>query len=350
MRSQLAPASAASASATRVQLVVDDADAERGAALEHRELLGQDQLARVAEHALVIEADVGQTDHAGVDDARGVVAAAQTGLDDAGLDAGLREHEERGRRERLELRRPLPQLAFDGARRVLHAVERHGERGRADRAAVDLHALVPADHVRREVGARPHPRRRQRGSGEAHGRGLAVRADDVNRVEPLLRIAELGEQRRDALQPELHPERGERLQIAVFGHAPRPSSRCAQLVRLALEALQLVALLLHQMRGSALHEPFVGELAAGALDLGLGLRELLLEAGTRVLGPAGRQHGDGRVADGDHVDGTPLAVGRGRARTSERLDQRRDRCERPALQREWRARRHLARRRAAAAA
>ena len=63
------------------------------------------------------------------------------------------------------------------------------KRRRADRAAVDLHALVPADHVRREVGAGAQARRGQRGGGEAHRRRLAVRADDVDRVEPLLRIA-----------------------------------------------------------------------------------------------------------------------------------------------------------------
>ena len=115
---------------------------------------------------------------------------AQAGLDHAGLDAGLRKDEERRRRESLELRRPLAVLALDGACRVLHAVEGHRERSRADRAPVDLHALVPADHVRRRVRARPQARRHQRRSREAHGRRLAVRADGMDRVESLLGVAE----------------------------------------------------------------------------------------------------------------------------------------------------------------
>ena len=93
MRSQLAPARRGQLGRLRVERVVDDADAERGAGLEHGELLGQDLLARVAEHALVVEPDVRQPDHARVDHAGRVVAPAQARLDDAGLDAGLGEHE-----------------------------------------------------------------------------------------------------------------------------------------------------------------------------------------------------------------------------------------------------------------
>ena len=116
----------------RVETVVHDADAERCAGLEHGELLGQDQLPRVAEHALVVEADVREPDDARVDDARGVVPAAETRLDDAGLDTGLGQHQERSRRESLELRGTLAERGLDGARRLLHAIERDRERGGAD--------------------------------------------------------------------------------------------------------------------------------------------------------------------------------------------------------------------------
>src|SRR4029077_6743085 len=89
----------------------------------------------------------------------------------------------------------------------------------------------------------------------------------------------------------------------------------AQLLGLALEALQLVALLLHEVRGRALDEARIGELAAGAVDLGTGLRELLPGAGSHGLRSPRLEHRHRRVTDGQDVDGVPLArsVGGGRA-------------------------------------
>ena len=104
----------------------------------------------------------------------------------------------------------------------------------------------------------------------------------------LLRSLELVEQRRDALEAELHPERGERLQIAAVtrrrrrgGRAARPPpARSARPFRAPPR----------RDGGRPLDEARVRELLACALDLALGLGELLLEPRPQILGAAGRQH------------------------------------------------------------
>src|SRR5215207_6305187 len=119
MRSQRAPATEASSAACAYR--ASSTTPTQSAALQHGELLGQDLLARLAEHALVVESHVREADDARGDHTRRVMAPAEAGLGDAGLDAGLGEHEERGRCQGLELRRPLPALPLDSARRLLHA-------------------------------------------------------------------------------------------------------------------------------------------------------------------------------------------------------------------------------------
>ncbi len=85
------------------ELVVGQHDDRAGAG--DGELLGGDLLARVAEHLGVLEPDVRQQDDARVDHVRRVVAAAEPGLDRSDLRSARGEVGERGRGERLELRR-----------------------------------------------------------------------------------------------------------------------------------------------------------------------------------------------------------------------------------------------------
>ena len=282
-------------------------------------------------------------DHARVDHAGGVVAPAQAGLDDAGLDARLGQHQERRRRQRLELRRPLPVLPLDGARRLLHPIDGDGERGAADRPSVDLHALVPVDNVRREVGARAQPGGCQRGRGEAHGRGLAVRADDVDRVEPLLRALELVEQRLDALEPELHPERGERLQICVAvtrrgrrgARAARPPpARSAPACR-APPATRCAGAR-STKRASASLRP-ARSISASAFASSCSKR------GRTSSAPPGASTVTAALSIGSTSTArhSPRCFRRSRCGSPERLDERGDPCLRPPLQGERRAQRQL---------
>ena len=72
------------------------------------------------------------------------------------------------------------------------------------------------------------------GGGEQRRRGLAVGADDVDRAERPLRLAERREQQPHALEPEPHAERGAgREQVLEPGHLPR------QLGEARLEGLDL---------------------------------------------------------------------------------------------------------------
>ena len=73
--------------------------------MDNSELLGRDLLDRLAEHVGVLEPDVREQDDARADDVRGVVAAAEPGLDDRDVDMCLGERSEGGGRDRLELRR-----------------------------------------------------------------------------------------------------------------------------------------------------------------------------------------------------------------------------------------------------
>ena len=75
-----------------------------GARPDHGRLLGEDQLARVAEHLGVLEADRRQHDDRRAEHVGGVEAAAEAGLDRRRLDAGLGQGHEGRHGEHLELR------------------------------------------------------------------------------------------------------------------------------------------------------------------------------------------------------------------------------------------------------
>ena len=105
-------------------------------------------------------------------------------------------------------------------------------------------------------------------------RGLAVGAHHVDGAEALVRRVERGHQPAHALEPEAHPEHLERVEVALGVAQPararcrRPEPLVLELRELALEALELLALLLDDCRRRLLDESLVGELAARALDLG----------------------------------------------------------------------------------
>ena len=147
----------------------------------------------VAEHFRVLQPDVRQHLNRRAKDVGRIVAPAEPGLDDGDVDAGRRKLGEGRGGEHLELRR-LERLGLG-----THALDR-----RLEVRFFPAHAdpLAPAAHVWREIRAD-----RQPGAGEqclcrARHRRLPVRPDDVDRRIAELRIAEPGEQRLDALEPE----------------------------------------------------------------------------------------------------------------------------------------------------
>ena len=87
-------------------------------------------------------------------------------------------------------------------------------RSRSASRAVDLDPLRPAAHVRRDVRADAQPRRVEQRRAHQRRRRLAVRADDVDRGKRALRLAERGEQRPHAAEPELLGPRRERFEPA----------------------------------------------------------------------------------------------------------------------------------------
>ena len=109
---------------------------------------------------------------------------------------------------------------------------------------------------------------------------LAVRADDVDRAEALLRAAEHGQQPAHALEPEAHAEQLEREQVGL-GVLEAPGAHRSASSRLS--SLELLALLLDHRGGRLGHEALVGELALGAGDLLLERRALRLGAPARGL-------------------------------------------------------------------
>ncbi len=73
-------------------------DNYRVVTMDNSELLDRDFLDRVAEHVGVLEPDVREQDDARADDVRGVVPAAEPGLDDRDVDACLRRTHRRRQR------------------------------------------------------------------------------------------------------------------------------------------------------------------------------------------------------------------------------------------------------------
>src|SRR6266516_1642180 len=145
------------------------AEYDRVARMDDGELLGGDLLPRRAEHVGVLERDARQDDDARVEDVRGVVAAAESGLDDGDAHRGRGERRQRRRGQRLELRR------FEPLGRGPHACDGGLE---VRLLAADADPLAPTAHVRRDVRADGQARVREQRLEHPHGRRLPVRADD----------------------------------------------------------------------------------------------------------------------------------------------------------------------------
>ena len=111
--------------------------------MSNGKLFLRDLLARLAEHLGVLQRDVGQQDDLGVDDVRRVEPSAEPRLDDRDVHALLRELEQRGRGQHLELRRPELLRGTANARD-----------GPLEACLVTIEPLVPAGDVRRGVRAR----------------------------------------------------------------------------------------------------------------------------------------------------------------------------------------------------
>ncbi len=97
-------------------------------------------------------------------------------------------------REKLAVVRPHATLVVGEG---LHPDALDEARATPSRALVvaDAHALREADEVRREVGPRSQSGELEEGGDHARRRGLAVRADDVDRAEGALRMVQGREQR-----------------------------------------------------------------------------------------------------------------------------------------------------------
>src|SRR5207248_6728010 len=117
----------------------------------------------------------------------------ETGLDDGDVDFRLRESEQRGGGQYLELRR----AERDGIR--LHTRDRALE---VRLFSADPDSLAPAAHVRGQVRTDGEPGVDEQRLGQARRRRLAVRADDVHGRVARLRIAEHAEQRAHPLDSE----------------------------------------------------------------------------------------------------------------------------------------------------
>ena len=149
------------------------------------ELLPRDRFARVAEHLHVIEADVREQDDGGGDHVRRIVTSAEPRLDDRGVDVVRGELREGRSGQHLELR------CADRDRRLAHARDRALEVGLL---ATAPDPLAPPAHVGREVRADVQARGGEMLLDRARRGRLAVRADDVDRGIPLVRVAERVEQ------------------------------------------------------------------------------------------------------------------------------------------------------------
>ena len=119
--------------------------AEHGvAAFDDRRLLGEDRLARVAQHLRVFQADAREHHHRRRDHVGGVQTAAQPGLQGQRLDAAAREGQQRRHGEHLELR-GLAQLGGQAGHRLAHALHAGAQQLVVHGPARHHHAFVPAE-------------------------------------------------------------------------------------------------------------------------------------------------------------------------------------------------------------
>ena len=191
------------------------------AGLRDRELLARDLLARVAEDVGVLEADVRQQDDARVDDVRRVEPAAESGLDDGGVDTALGEVRERGRGQRLELRRVRRSAA--GRTR---ATARSNVSGSVSRRSCQ--PLTCGD----VYAPTSRPSRAQQRRDRARRGRLSVRADDVDATET--RAADCRARRAARACG-----RGRTPRATARATRPSQSPSCVELTPVALELLAL---------------------------------------------------------------------------------------------------------------
>ena len=177
---------------------------DRGRGLDDRGLFPGDLRDRVAQHRNVVARD-GRDDRdlVGADHVGRVAPAAEAGLehDDVAALLGKVQESQRGRKLKLADGFALGQRQAFARNR--HALGEAGQVGVRDHRAVHPDALVKLHKVRR--GIQPHPvaRSLQYGRGHARGRALAVCAREVDKVQPVLRVAQRRAQCADAVQPGL---------------------------------------------------------------------------------------------------------------------------------------------------
>ena len=198
----------------------------------------------------------------------------------------------------------LLQPAVDLRRRRGGALDRGAERAGLEVAVADPDALGEARQVRREERARAHAVRLEQRGGHPDGRALAVRADDVDRAEALLRRAERGEQAAHALQAEAHAEQLEPEQV-LLGALRAPAS---QAVALLAQPGELVALglddRLRRLGDEALRWPASSRRARSRRRASRAARSIRRAAaprstasdGSTAIAPPGHGHRRGRLA------------------------------------------------------
>jgi len=133
----------------------------------------------------VLEADVREHGHARVDHARRVVAAAEAGLHDRHVDAPLGHLPQRASRQQFELGHVivLPERAVDPLGRPRRLPDRRSELRALELALAEAQALAVGGEVWREVGGGQEPVALEYRRDHPRGRGLAVGAEHVDRVE-----------------------------------------------------------------------------------------------------------------------------------------------------------------------
>lgn len=159
-------------------------------------LLAGDLFGGVPKEALMIDAKLGDAGNewAG-DDVGRVEPAAQADLDNAGVGRGTGEGEKSGCGGNFE------EACADVAGDIEHFPEQGGEGVVVDQVAGDADSFVEADEMRAGIDMRGEAGGLDRGAEKGAGRAFAVGAGDMeDRWQAVLRVAETGEQRRDALK------------------------------------------------------------------------------------------------------------------------------------------------------
>ena len=172
---------------------------------------------RVAQHCHVVKRN--RRDDAGLGGAHDigrVAPAAETGFehDDIALLLCKVQEGKRGRKFKLADGFALGQgQAFACDR---YPLGKAGQVGVRDHRAVHPDALVKLHKIGR--GIQPHPARRPQGRrNHARSRALAVRARKMDKVQPVLRVAQRRAQRADAVQPGLAGKPAEGVDVVNRG-------------------------------------------------------------------------------------------------------------------------------------